>query len=297
VYIDHPDNPKPARYSERDYGRFGSYFEYDLEPGTPLNVQYRIWLQEGEMTLEDARRITADFATPPTMTVNFPEAVREADEAARPDNVPPEGFVALFNGKDLSGWKGLVGDPVKRAAMSAEELAAAQERADERMRAHWSVADGALVFDGGGDSLCTAKDYGDFEFLVDWKIEPKGDSGVYLRGTPQVQIWDTENPPEYRNGANLGSGSLWNNQRNAKFPLQHADRPVREWNTFRIRMVGELVTIWLNDQLVVQDTVLENYWDRGKPVFPTGQIELQNHGNTLYFKNVYVRELDTRTLE
>jgi hypothetical protein len=159
------------------------------------------------------------------------------------------------------------------------------------MRAHWSVQDGALVFDGGGDSLCTAKDYGDFELFVDWKIKAAGDSGIYLRGLPQVQIWDTENPPEYRNGANLGSGSLWNNQTHARFPLQKADRPVDEWNTFRIRMVGDKVSIWLNGQLVTEDVIMENLWQRDQPVFPTGQIELQNHGNTLYFKNIYVREL------
>ncbi|HOT51573.1 MAG TPA: DUF1080 domain-containing protein, partial [Candidatus Hydrogenedentes bacterium] len=102
----------------------------------------------------------------------------------------PEGFVPLFNGKDLTGWKGLVADPEKRAKMSPDELAAAQKAADEKMRAHWRVENGVLVFDGKGDSLCTAKDYGDFELLVDWKIEKGGDSGIYLRGSPQVQIWD-----------------------------------------------------------------------------------------------------------
>ena len=71
----------------------------------------------------------------------------------------------------------------------------------------------------------------------------------------------------------------------------NADNPVGEWNTFRIRMVGDKVTIWLNDKLVVEDTVLENYWDRDKPIYETGQIELQNHGNTLYFKNIYLKKL------
>src|SRR5262249_33843797 len=94
--------------------------------------------------------------------------VQAADE--RSDNTPPEGYVALFNGKDLTGWKGLVATPPKRAMMSAAELAAAQEKADESMRAHWKVEGGALVFDGKGQSLCTAKDYGDFEMYVDWKI-------------------------------------------------------------------------------------------------------------------------------
>jgi hypothetical protein len=204
---------------------------------------------------------------------------------AEQHNVPPDGFVSLFNGKDLTGWKGLPAppndNPIKRAKLTPAQLAAAQKEANDNMRAHWKVADGALVFDGGGRSLCTVKDYADFELLVDWKILPKGDSGIYLRGTPQVQIWDNS----------AGSGGLFNNQKNPSKPAKVADRPVGEWNRFRIRMVGEKVTVWLNDELVVENVTMENYWDRTRPIFPTGQIELQNHGNTLWFKNIYVREL------
>ncbi|MBN2473215.1 MAG: DUF1080 domain-containing protein [Pirellulales bacterium] len=197
------------------------------------------------------------------------------------DNTPPEGFAALFNGKDLSGWKGLVGDPKSRAAMSPEQLAEAQKKADQSMREHWKVDRGALVFDGKGQSLCTAKDYGDFELYVDWKILPAGDSGIYLRGSPQVQIWDRSE----------GSGGLYNNQKNPSKPSKSADKPVEQWNTFYIKMVGERVTVKLNGELVVNDVVMENYWERDKPIYPMGQIELQNHGNTLWFKNIYLREI------
>ena len=207
--------------------------------------------------------------------------------AEEEQNVPPEGFTALSNGKDLSGWKGLVGNPKTRAKMSAEELAAAQDKADESMRAHWSVEDGVLVFDGKGQSLCTVKDYGNFELYVDWKIKEKGDSGIYLRGSPQVQIWD---PNDGERNA-VGSGGLFNNQKNPSKPLVVADNPIGEWNTFYIKMVGENVTVKLNGKLVVDNVVLENYWDRDKPIYETGQIELQNHGNTLYFRNVFIKEL------
>jgi hypothetical protein len=217
-------------------------------------------------------------------------AFRPAFAPAR-DNVPPEGFTALFNGRDLTGWKGLVGNPKSRAAMSEMELEAAQEKADARMRAHWQVVDGALVFDGKGDSLCTAKDYGDFELYVDWKILPKGDSGIYLRGSPQVQIWDTENEEGFKIGTHQGSGALWNNQKHPRFPLLKADKPAGQWNTFYIKMVGERVTVKLNGQLVTDNVVMENVWERERPIYPTGQIELQNHGNTLWFKNIYIREL------
>ena len=193
----------------------------------------------------------------------------------------PTGTKQLFNGENLDGWKGLVGNPMSRAKMTPSELAAAQAVADERMHAHWAAVDGVLVFDGNGDSLVTVEDFEDFELLVDWKIKPEGDSGIYLRGSPQVQIWD--NP--------IGSGGLYNNQNNPSEPVVAVDNPVGEWNTFRIRMIDERVSIWLNDTLVADDVVLENYWDRSQPIFPSGPIELQNHGNTLYFRNISVREL------
>lgn len=210
-----------------------------------------------------------------------------SEDAKKVDNTPPEGFVALFNGKDLTNWKGLVADPKKRAAMTPEELAKAQVAADEKMKAHWAVKDGVIVFDGKGDNLCTGKDYGDFDLWVDWKIESKGDSGIYLRGTPQVQIWD----PGLSVGNAVGSGGLYNNQKNPSKPSKVADKKVGEWNTFHIVMIGEKVTVHLNGELVVENVTLENYWERDKPIYATGAIELQNHGNTLYFKNIYVKDL------
>ena len=217
--------------------------------------------------------------------------VQAADKAAPSADYKAPGFTSLFNGKDLAGWKGLVGNPKTRAAMTAEELAAAQKTADDSMRAHWSVVDGVLEFDGKGDSLCTAQDYGDFELFLDWKILAEGDSGIYLRGSPQIQIWDTNFENYFVHGAEKGSGALWNNQKNPRFPLVKADKPVGEWNTFHIRMVGERVTITLNGQLVTDNVVLENLWERDKPIYRTGQIELQNHGNTLWFRNISVREI------
>ena len=199
-------------------------------------------------------------------------------------NQPPEGFTALFNGKDLTGWKGLVGNPKTRATMSPDALAEAQAKSDAETFKHWTVEDGVIVFDGKGSSLCTAKDYGDFEMYVDWKIKDNGDSGIYLRGSPQVQIWD---PNHWK----IGSGGLYNNKNNPSKPSEIADNPIGEWNTFYIKMVGEKVTVKLNGKTVVDNVTLENYWERDKPIYPTGQIELQNHGNTLWFRNIYIKEL------
>jgi hypothetical protein len=211
-------------------------------------------------------------------------------DMALPNNVPPTGFIALFNGKDLANWKGLVspaGGPPARAKMTPEQLATAQEKADKQMRDHWTVVDGILNYDGKGQSLCTAKDYDDIEMWVDWKITRNGDSGIYLRGSPQVQIWDPFNTPI----AAAGSGGLYNNQKYPHDPLVKVDRPIGEWNRFFIRMVGDKVTVYFNEALVVDNVVLENYWERDKPIYPTGQIELQHHNSTLFFKNIYLREL------
>jgi len=220
--------------------------------------------------------------------------------SGNPDNTAPAGFTALFNGKDLTGWKGLLAgpndNPINRAKLTPDAHAAAQVKADERMRANWTVADGALVFSGKGDSLCTAKKYGDFDFYVDWKIPAHADSGIYLRGIPQVQIWDPANPAQFNVGNQKGSGGLWNNGgagKDGKEPLVKADKPIGEWNTFHIRMIGDRATIWLNGQLVVNNSIVENYWSKDKsvPIMREEQIELQNHGNNLWFKNIYLREL------
>jgi len=209
-------------------------------------------------------------------------------------NKPPEGFTALFNGKDLSGWKGLVKDPKSRAKMTPEELAKAQEVADKSMHEHWKVENGVLVYDGKGQSLCTAKDYANFELLVDWKIDAHGDSGIYLRGMPQVQIWDPSDPGQKVNGADKGSGSLWNNKNNPRFPLVKADNPIGDWNTFRIKMVGEKVTVHLNDKLVTDNVTMEDYQDNSRTVPSTGQIELQHHNSPLHFRNIYIKELPAK---
>lgn len=206
------------------------------------------------------------------------------------DNTPPAGFTALFNGKDLKGWKGIVADPPARAKMTAAALAEAQTKSDAEAFKHWTVIDGVITYDGKNNNLATLKDYGDFELYVDWKIEPHGDSGIYLRGSPQINIWDDKPEGAYAEG----SGGLYNNQKNSNKATRRADLPPGQWNRFHVVMVGEKVTVFLNGVRVVHNVTLENYWERDKPIYPTGAIELQHHGDTLHFKNIYVRELPRR---
>ncbi len=175
-------------------------------------------------------------------------------------NTPPPGFIALFNGKDLTHW----------------------QADDHDASVHWTARDGILHYDGKGDSLRTAKDYGDFELFVDWKIGKDADSGIYVRGLPQIQIWDRPD---------IGSGGLYNNKKGPSNPLKVADKPIGEWNTFRIRMVGDKVTVYLNGELVVDNVPLEHYPLYVSPIPEKGTIELQHHGNPLEFRNIYLKEL------
>jgi hypothetical protein len=126
--------------------------------------------------------------------------------------------------------------------------------------------------------------------LVDWKITKDGDAGIYLRGTPQVQIWDTARRDV---GAEVGSGGLYNNQAHPSKPLQLADNAIGEWNNFRIIMKGDKVIVYLNGVLVTDNTVLENYWDRKLPIFPEEQIELQAHGTYVAYRNIYIKEIES----
>ncbi len=229
---------------------------------------------------------TAQKLTGPESEYNKEQVVKYL--ASMPSD---EGFKSMFNGKDLTGWQGLVENPIARSKMRRVDLERRQEEANLMVPANWSVKDGCIWFNGKGSNLCSVQEYGDFEMLVDWKITKDGDSGIYLRGTPQVQIWDTSRTDV---GAQVGSGGLYNNQVHPSKPLKVADNRVGEWNTFRIIMVGEKVSVWLNGELVVDNVTMENYWDRKIPIFPKGAIELQAHGTDLAFRDIYVREISDK---
>jgi hypothetical protein len=248
-------------------------------------------------------------------------------------NVPPAGYTALFNGKDLFGWYGWgTQDPTDLAKMTPEQRADYKRKSvegglvdakgaarNDQINAHWRVEDGELVNDGQGLYLTTDRDYGDFDLWVDYKMLPLGDSGVYLRGIPQVQIWDSTEEKKFPLGADKGSGGLWNNKSAAgKFPLKRMDRPFGEWNTLHIRMIGERVTVALNGEVVVDHAPLENFFANQKagyvaygkpgaaaggdaaklpngfmpdPAFPRGPIQLQTHGSAIRWRNVFIRDI------
>ena len=220
---------------------------------------------------------------------------------------PPAGFTALFNGQDLAGWRGGTTFDHRKLLAMTPELRAEQIKkwtaADQKDgflsenpktgKGRWYVENGELVNDGTGSYATTERDYGDFELLLEYKTVPKADSGIYLRGVPQVQIWDYTETAKFPLGANKGSGGLWNNSPGApgKDPLVLADKPFGEWNKFHVKMVGDKVTVTLNDKLVVANARLENYYDRKLSVPEKGPLQLQTHGGEIRWRNVFIREL------
>ena len=177
--------------------------------------------------------------------------------------------------------------------MTAEEQQAVREKSLEDIKTHWSVDGADLVNDGHGLYLTTEKNYGDYELWIDYKTVPKADSGIYLKGVPQVQIWDYTDTTKFPLGSDKGSGGLWNNSAGApgKDPLVKADKPFGEWNRFHIIQIGSRTTVYLNDQLVVSNAIMENYYDRKLPLVARGPIQLQTHGGEIRWKNIFLREI------
>ncbi len=228
------------------------------------------------------------------LILNLATAVTQAEPTK--SNQPPEGFTALFNGKNLDGWHGMkTMDPRKFSAMPETQRKEKLKKDTEDAFAHWSVENGELVNDGHGAYLTSDGDFGDIELMIDYKTVPLADSGIYLRATPQVQIWDFTEEKKWKIGADKGSGGLWNSRAGqpGKDPLVRADNPLGQWNSFRIRQIGTRTNVILNDKLVVDNAIMENYWDKDRvtPMVAKGPIQLQTHGGEIRWRNVFVREI------
>jgi hypothetical protein len=219
-----------------------------------------------------------------------------------PEETAPlaDGFVSLYTGVDLAGWK-----------------------SDPGHQGHWQAKDWILEYDGKSEAadkhLWSEKEFGDFVLIADWRFTRKpemkqvpvilgsgqyalnedgtqkttavpdaGDSGIYLRGGEQgqVNIWSWP----------IGSGELWHyrtdpNQtaavRAAATPKLKADKPIGQWNRFMITLRGDRVTVVLNEKTVINRAHLPGIARRGR-------IALQHHGDPIQFANIYVKELEQR---
>ncbi|HEB52496.1 MAG TPA: DUF1080 domain-containing protein [bacterium] len=210
---------------------------------------------------------------------------------------PSDGFQPLANGRDLAGWHGERSvSPYEKDRMTEEQRRAFLAEGARSVAEHWRVENGEIVNDGHGAFLTTDREFGDAIFELEYRTVAKADSGIYLRGCPQVQIWDyTEEGGKWPLGADKGSGALWNNKVHERFPPRRCDKPFGEWNKLWICQVGEITWVKLNDAWTVRGVRMENYWDRSRPLPRTGPLQLQTHGGEIRFRNLRVRELDGPT--
>lgn len=216
------------------------------------------------------------------------------------DPAPPKGFRSIFNGTDLSGWHGLNPHPVAKLTGEKRDAAIQQQRTE--FPQHWRVENGELVNDGTGPYATTDEEFGDIELLIEYKTVPKADSGIYLRGNPQVQIWDVNqvfDPKKPDRRPHLGSGGLFNNTPKTlgRDPLMVVDKPFGEWNTMRIRQVGARTWVTLNGRVVVEGAVMENFWDKTQPLPAKGPIMLQTHGGEIRWRHIYLRDIPAAEAE
>lgn len=214
--------------------------------------------------------------------------------AAAADPAPPKGFRAIFNGKDLEGWYGW--NPHSSAKLEGEKLEENLKAQRADFANHWHVEKGELVNAGTGPYATTEEEFGDFELLLEYKTVAGADSGIYLRGQPQVQIWDTNqvfDPAKPDRRPHLGSGGLFNNPPRTlgRDPLMLADKPFGEWNSFRIKQIGARTWVTLNGRLVVQGADFANFFKKGEPFPAKGPLMLQTHGGEIRWRNLFVREI------
>ena len=166
----------------------------------------------------------------------------------------------MIAGHDLTGWQ---------EAVKAGE--------------HWKIENGELNNDGKGTDLVTAKSYRNFELMLEWKIPLRGDSGVYLPGGQQVRIWAKDS----------GSGGFVFNHKYTVSPAVVADRPLGEWNSFRIKLLNSKVTVTLNGKVVMQDVPVEKGFDPPMLGPVEGPLRLQKspHNVMTTFRAIYIRGL------
>jgi hypothetical protein len=304
-----PDNPEPTKAGMRSYPK-----EKRMNPTGQWN-HYRVESRDGTLTLAvNGKVVTRGFHLNPRKGYICLESegseihFRNIQINELPSSNPPpelvaekdQGFRSLYNGLNLKGWKQV-----------PENLT------------HWQAKDWILDYDGkseaSGDekNLWTDKEYGNFIFIVDWRLPNKpvteavpvilpdgnqatdadgktitvpvwdaGDSGVYLRGTSkcQINIWNWP----------VGSGEIWGFRtdknmpmvvRKAATPMQNADNLVGKWNRFEINLIDDKITVIVNNKTVIRQAQLPDLPKRGP-------IALQHHGDPIQFANIYIKELD-----
>ena len=207
-------------------------------------------------------------------------------------------FQPIFNGSDLTGWRGQFlapyDDPRKRINLEKEFLEEMTATANSKA-GNWTIADGALKCTRSGRGITTKDSYGDFELQLQYKVSPGCDSGILIRETQQIQIWDADDPGLARYGANKGSGSLWfSNDAADRLSIERADKPTGEWNHMFIRMLRDRVSVWVNGKLVLNGGRVRDYWNPRANVVRRGAITLLASNKPAEFRHLAIRRLEPK---
>jgi hypothetical protein len=204
-----------------------------------------------------------------------------------PGTLQRPGWIALFNGRDMTGWRTYKNKPCSC----------------------WDVEDGALHCKGGPDGadLITTGTYGDFDLEIDWKLAPQANSGILYHVTedydypfqsgPEYQLIDDEHYPEkLEDYQHTGANYAMN------VPTSIPTKPIGEWNHTRILVRRGHVEHWLNGVKVVEYQLWTDDWKKRKAggkwkdapgygMARTGYISLQDHGDQVWFKNIKIKPL------
>lgn len=218
------------------------------------------------------------------------DAASSTDAGAAMDAARDTGWIALFDGTDLSAWRGYQRDDVP---------------------AGWQVRDGLLVFDpaaGDGGDLVTRETFSDFILELDWRVEPGGNSGLFYRAdedaeviwhrAPELQILDDD---AHADGGSpvTSAGSVY-----ALYPpTEDVVNPAGEWNHVRVVARGPRVEHWMNGTKIVEYQVGSPDWnqrvaDSKFDQYPgfgenmEGRIGLQDHGDTVWFRDIRIRPIE-----
>jgi hypothetical protein len=188
-----------------------------------------------------------------------------AEKAPSSSTSKEDGWVSLFNGKDLTGW---------------------QKAHEPREDPLWTVEDGAMTNQQGSRDIATVADYKDFDVTLEYKTVKGGNSGVFLRGRTEVQVFDSygkEKPGDADNGAIYGQFA----------PKVNASKPAGEWNALEVHFVGDTITVKLNGQLVQDKVKLTKVCGGALPggLLDPGPIRLQGDHGKVWYRNLKLRPI------
>ena len=197
---------------------------------------------------------------------------------------PPEGAVVLFDGKDSSHWTHQNGKPIK-----------------------WEVVDGELRCKPHSGSIVSKDKFSDAEIHIEFATplmpdatgQGRGNSGVYIQGRYELQILDNYNSETYSDGQ---CGAIYKQH----IPLKNACRPPKEWQSYDIvfkaarkegdKTIPARVTVKHNGILIQDDVELKTVTpgEMDRKVLEPGPILLQDHGNDVKFRNIWVKKLEAK---